>query len=85
MLLGKWNTKHQRELRETWEMGIKHGIEIGLHKASLEGQRLEMYHNIKNPKHKEFLDKFYKLAGEYNCAIQFHFGDGMCVIDRELI
>lgn len=31
-------TKYSKvEMRETWERGIKHGIEIGLRKASLEG------------------------------------------------
>ena len=74
---GKRFTK--QEMRENWHMGIRHGIEIGFHKASLAGQKLELYHNIKCPKHKEFLDKFYALAAEYNCAIQYHPQHGMIV------
>ncbi|MFW5848015.1 MAG: hypothetical protein ACOCVF_03785 [bacterium] len=74
---GKKFTK--QEMRENWHMGIRHGIEIGFHKASLEVQRLELYNNIKDPKHKEFLDKFYALAAEYKCAIQYHPQHGMIV------
>jgi len=82
--LGLFSTKYtQAEVREIWFRGKRSGIEIGLQKASLEGQRLEAYHNITDPKHKEFLDKFYALAAEYECGIQYHPELGMCVIDRE--
>lgn len=74
--------KKKRQKDEERKLNIIHGIEIGLLHSSLEGQRLEAYHNVKNPRHKEFLDKFYALAGEYECAMQFHPRDGMCVIDR---
>lgn len=77
---GKKFTK--QEMRENWHMGIRHGIEIGFYKASLEGQKLELYNNIKDYKQKEFLDKFYKLSEEYNCAIQYHPLYGMVVINR---
>ena len=35
----------QQEMREAWEKGIKYGIEIGLRKASLEGQQIELNNN----------------------------------------
>lgn len=72
----------KQEMRETWDRGIKHGIEIGLRKASLEGQRIELNHNTTNEKHKEFLEKFYQLANEYKCAVQYHPEVGMVVVAR---
>jgi hypothetical protein len=78
---GKKFTK--REMRDNWHMGIRHGIEVGFYKASLEGQRIELYNNITNPRHKEFLDKFYALAAEYDCAIQYHPQHGMIVESRK--
>lgn len=73
----------KNEMRETWNRGIKLGIEIGIRKASVEGQKIELYHNITNPRHKEFVDKFYALAAEYQCAIQYNaFSGGMILIDR---
>ena len=35
-----------RDMRETWDKGIMLGIEIGLRRASLEGQRIELERNI---------------------------------------
>ena len=70
------------EMRETWNRGIKHGIELGLRRASLEGQRIELNHNTPEGKHKEFLVKFYQLADEYKCAIAYHPGCGMVVVAR---
>ena len=76
-------TKYDKhEMRKTWNNGIKHGIEIGLNKASLEGQKIELNNSITNKKHKEFIEKFYKLADEYKCAIQYHPQKGMIVVDR---
>ncbi len=72
----------QQDMRETWHRGIKHGIEIGLRKASLEGQQIELDQNTINEKHKEFLKKFYQLADEYKCAIQYHPELGMVIIDK---
>ena len=72
----------KQEMRETWDRGIKRGIEIGLWKASLEGQRIELYHNTTNENHKEFLEKFYQLAAEYKCAVQYHPQDGMVIVTR---
>jgi hypothetical protein len=73
----------QKEVRDIWHQGIKYGIEIGLIKASLEGQRIELNHNTSDEKHKEFLDKFHKLADEYNCYIQYHPKHGMTVITKD--
>ena len=76
------NKYSKQEMRETWDRGIKHGIEIGLRKASLEGQKIELNNNITNQNHKEFLKKFYQLANEYKCAIQYHPKYGMIIINR---
>lgn len=73
----------KRDMKKTWDMGIKHGIEIGLNSASLEGQRIELDRNIKEGRNKEFLIRFYKLAEKYKCAIQYHPKVGMVVIDRK--
>ena len=70
-------------MRETWDRGIKYGIEIGLRKSSLEGQRIELNQNTTDGKHKEFLEKFYQLSDEYKCAIQYHPEIGMVVVDRQ--
>ena len=67
------------DMRNTWHSGVRHGIEIGLRRASVDIQRFELYHSIKDPKQKEFLDKFYALAAEYDCAIQYHPKEGMMV------
>jgi len=72
----------KKEMRETWHKGIKYGIEIGLRKASLEGQMIELNHNTTDEKHKEFLERFYQLANEYKCAIQYHPKVGMVVVAR---
>jgi hypothetical protein len=69
------------DMKETWNKGIKHGIEIGLRRASLEGQRIELSKNSTSAKHKEFLERFYALAEEYQCAIQYNQRDGMVVLD----
>lgn len=71
------------EMRETWDKGIKHGIEIGLNRASLEGQRIEINSNITEQRHKDFLEEFNKLAQEYQCAIQYHPKKGMVILDRD--
>ena len=72
----------QQEMRETWNMGIKHGIEIGLLKASLDGQRIELNKNTTNEKHKEFLEKLYQLSDEYKCVVQYHPEFGMVIVNR---
>lgn len=71
----------KREMRETWEDGIKHGIGIGLYKASLEGQKIEINTNIQNEKHKEFIEKLYALYADYGFGIQYHPKHGMCVVE----
>lgn len=78
------STKYSKvEMRETWDSGIKLGIEIGLRRSSLEGQIVELNTNISGDKNKEFLEKFYKLAEEYKCAIKYHPQIGMVVLDRD--
>lgn len=79
-LLFGTRTYSKVEMRETWDRGIKHGIEIGLRRASLEGQRIELNRNTPEGKQKEFLEKFYQLAEEYKCAIQYHPEVGMVVV-----
>lgn len=81
-LLGFEPKYPQHEVREVWFRGIAYGIEIGLHKASLEGQRVELHSNSKTEKQREFLDRFYELCNQYGCAIQYHPEVGMVVIDR---
>lgn len=70
----------QSEVREIWfnamELGMLEGIRIG----SLKGQQMELM-NQTDPRKKEFIKKFYKLAKEYNCAISFHPDFGMQIID----
>lgn len=75
------NKYTKAEMRETWNKGIKHGIEIGLRRASLEGQKIELNNNTPDGRGKEFLEKFYQLAKEYNCCVQYHPQYGMVVID----
>lgn len=82
-LLFGTNKYSKQEMRETWDRGIKYGIEIGLRKASLEGQKIELLNNTTNEKHKEFLEKFYELAAHYQCAIQYHPEVGMVVVTRK--
>lgn len=83
LLFGRSTSYNKHEMRDTWNSGIKHGIGIGLNVASLEGQKIELNHNTPDGKNKEFLEKFYKLAEEYKCAIQYHPKRGMVVLDRE--
>lgn len=73
----------QSEVREVWRKGIKHGIFLGLLSSSLEGQRIELMSNTKDKRHKEFIEKFYKLAEEYECAVQHHPRHGMVIVDRK--
>jgi hypothetical protein len=71
----------QSECRKFWfdamELGMMEGLRIG----SIQGQKIDLFNNCKEPRQKEFLEKFYKLAEEYNCAIAYHPIDGMTVID----
>lgn len=72
-------TKH--EMRDTWLRGIRHGVEIGLNKASLEGQKIELGKNT-DERHQEFIRKYYELAEEYGCTIQHHPVHGMTIVAR---
>jgi hypothetical protein len=82
-LLGMFPPNYsQSEVRKIWFDAMALGMQEGLRIASVEGQIIDVTNNCKEPKHKEFLEKFYKLAEEYNCAIQYHPTYGMLVIDR---
>lgn len=70
------------EMREAWFKGIRHGLEIGLFRAGLEGQKIELGKNTENEKHQEFIRKYYELAEEYGCAIQYHPVHGMTIVSR---
>jgi hypothetical protein len=78
LLFGGGITYKQHEVREIWHRGVKTGIEIGLNYGSPEGQIIQLNENTK-PEHKEFLEKFYKLAEEYKCRITYHPLVGMVV------
>lgn len=73
----------QGEVRDIWFQGIALGMSHGLDMATLQGQRIDLTENCKEPRHREFLEKFYRLAEEYNCAISFHPHKGMCVVDLQ--
>jgi hypothetical protein len=81
-LFGYGTTYKQTEVRDIWHRGIKVGIEIGLNYASPQGQIIQLNENT-DPKHREFLEKFYKLAEEYKCSIEYHPEKGMIVLDRD--
>jgi hypothetical protein len=82
IILGR-NKYTKRELKETWERGIKHGIEIGLRRGSIEGQRIELTRNTTIQRHIDFIEEFYHLASHHNCAIAYHPEYGMIVIDTD--
>lgn len=70
----------QSEVREIWFGGMTVGARAGLNVGSLHGQRIDISNSCTNPRQKEFIEKFYKLAEEYNCAIEYHPLHGMCVV-----
>lgn len=71
------------DMRRTWHLGVKHGIEIGLNRASIKGQRVNLFNHAATPKQKEFLEKSYALSEEYNCQITYHPRYGMLVMDLD--
>lgn len=73
----------QEEVREIWFQAMSLGMLEGLRMGSIEGQRIDTSNGCKNERHKEFYQKFLKLANEYNCAILFHPEEGMCVMDLD--
>jgi hypothetical protein len=79
--LGFTPTYSQSEVREIYFSAIQSGMREGLMMGSLEGQRIDTSTGCKNERHKEFYQKFLKLAEEYNCAIVFDMFEGMCVMD----
>jgi len=70
----------QQEVRDIYFNAIGYGMKIGIEIGSIKGQQIELYANANN-RQKEFLDKFYKLADEYDCAISYHPVNGMQIID----
>lgn len=72
----------QKEAREIWQRGIRHGIELGLRRASVEGQRIELNQNSK-PEHKEVLTKLYAFLDENQISIEYHPEHGMMVLDKK--
>ena len=72
---------HQHECREFWFQAMALGMNEGIKIGSLQGQRIDLYNSCKEPRQKEFLEKFYNLAEEYNCAIVYHPHEGMVVLD----
>lgn len=82
-LFGTAPTYKQTEVRKIWFQAMSLGMVEGLRMATLDGQKIDLFKNCKEQRHKEFLEKFYKLANEYNCAITFHPLEGMCVIDTK--
>ncbi len=71
----------QSQVRDIWFQAMELGMEKGLEMGSREGQRVDLFNSCKVPRQKEFLEKFYKLAEEYNCSIMYHPTDGMCIRD----
>ena len=71
----------QHEVRDIWFKAMALGMEEGLRMGTLQGQKIDLFNNCKEHRHKEFLEKFYKLASDYNCAISYHPNEGICVID----
>lgn len=74
---------NQSEVREIWFSTMALGMNEGLRMGSLAGQRIDTSNGCKNERHKEFYQKFLKLAEEYNCAILFHPLEGMIVADLD--
>jgi hypothetical protein len=71
----------QSECREFWFNAMELGMRKGLEMGSVQGQRIDLFEHCLEPRQKEFLEKFYKLAEEYNCAIVYHPHDGMVVMN----
>lgn len=72
---------NQHECRKFWFDAMAIGMQEGIRIGSLQGQRIDNYNSCKTDKQREFLDKFYKLSEEYNCVINYHPVEGMCIID----
>jgi len=72
-----------KEAREIWHQGIRRGIEIGLRRASIEGQRIDLVRNTQDARAKEYLTNFYQLCADYGYAIQYHPEVGLIVINTK--
>ena len=73
--------KTDRKLRDIWHLGIKYGIEIGLRRASVEGQKKELTHNTA-PEDRAILEEIFDVMNKHNCAIQYHPDHGQMIIRR---
>lgn len=71
----------QSQCRNFWFRAMTLGMQEGLRIGSIQGQRIDTTKDCKNERHKEFYNKFLKLAEEYNCAIVYHPYEGMLVMD----
>ncbi len=81
MLFG--GTRYSKlEVRDIWNRGVKLGIEIGLRRAEIPGQKIELNKNSEE-RHQEFIEKFYQLTEQYQCEICYHPELGMIVLDRK--
>ena len=70
------------EVRKIWHDGVKVGIEMGLHHASLEGRKVQLNDSAISTKNKNFIEKHQALCYEYGCAIQYNASEGgMCIVD----
>jgi len=74
---------NQSECREFWFQAMQLGMQEGLRMGSIQGQRIDLFNSCNEPRQEEFLEKFYKLAEEYNCAIVYDPIRGMCVLDLD--
>lgn len=78
------STKYtKKEARDIWKSAIKLGIRIGINRSIPSGQIIDLNKNTSNQKHKEFLEKFYKLANDYNCSIQYHHRYGLIITSKD--
>lgn len=71
----------QEECRKFWFDAMTLGMQEGLRMGSIQGQKIDLTNNCKDPKQMEFLVKMFELCEEYNCAIAFHPHEGMIVTD----
>lgn len=69
------------DMRRTWELGVKHGFELGIDFAAPKNQIENLFTNSCSEKHIEFRDKFLQLCEEYNTRITYHPVSGMIFQD----
>ena len=67
----------QKEMRDTWFLGIEHGFELGIDYGSPKGRILQLTNNIENENDAEFFKKFLAICQEHNVRITYHPRKGM--------